>query len=95
MQNKSIFYHIRKAIIDLETNRPITQEKYGKLLGYDKSTICINERKNHKPSLKYLYAVSYTTGLSLEYITKKIFGKYTPNQKINEKLNYDGLKKFL
>ena len=94
MKNKSVFYHIRQLIIDPQTNRAISQEKYGKFLGYDKSTICLNEKKGHKPSINFIYAVSKATGVPIDYIAEKLIGPYLPEPELMKYLDHEKLKKF-
>ena len=94
MAQKSIFYYIRKSLKNPETNRVISQDQYAKFLGFDKSTICINEKQGHNPSLQFAYAVSKTTGISLDYIARKILEPYTPDPEIMQYFDYNKMKKF-
>ena len=68
--------------------------KYGKFLGYDKSTICLNEKKGHKPSINFIYAVSKATGVPIDYIAEKLIGPYLPEPELMKYLDHEKLKKF-
>lgn len=93
MKNKNIFYHIRQRIRDPITNKVISQEQFAKFLGYDKSTVCMNEKKEHKPSLEYAYAISRASGVSLDYIAKKLLGAYLPDPEIKKYLDAERIRK--
>lgn len=75
-KQKSVFYNIRRRIKDSKTNRKLTQKQFADILGFDKSTVAINEKKGHIPSFKFAYTVSKLTGVSLDDIAKKTLEPY-------------------
>ncbi|NUM35529.1 MAG: hypothetical protein HUU50_13365 [Candidatus Brocadiae bacterium] len=82
-------------MIDPESNRAISQKKYGELLGFDRTTICLNEKIGCMPSLKFIHAVSLATSIPLEYIAQHIIGAYIFDSELKKYLNNEKMKTFL
>lgn len=71
---------LQKKIKEIRTNKNLSQEKFGKLLGYSKGYIANIETGRTKPSRRFLEAIQKKCGVSIDSL-------------INEKINTQPIKK--